>query len=980
MATLQSFLSRVNFREPERSRNAAESIASFFGGEVLRKIHALVLTSPDPDQTLHYLHRFQDERPEALHRLGTSPSGLQALVAIFGNSRFLSEAVLRSPEWLEELLHTQSLDAVLTADQYEWRLENFLNMETSGPPSAELLARFRRKQLLRIVLKDVYEVAGVAEVTEELSNLADAILRVTYQRIFRELERRFGTPMVVDKAGNAEPCGLCVFALGKLGGRELNYSSDIDLMFFYRGPGNTNGSNSISNKEFFQKLCHLFCDTLSTYTAEGMCYRVDLRLRPEGSIGEICISFDAAQAYYKNRARDWELQMLLKARAAAGDRRLASDFLDFVEPLIYSTTLDFSKVEAVSETRMRIQEKANMARRGERHVDVKLEPGGIRDVEFLVQCLQRLHGGRDKWIRHAGTLLALFRLREKEFLSAAEYAVLSGAYQFLRNVEHRLQFDHDRQVHSLPEEQWQRDALARKMPPSDGGSIADGDALEVKLRSHFGEVLSIHERVIHSQQSAYFTEEGPRNLAPMPVGPDYEKADDRPQPLVATNAIRFLDQKAPDVAQQIRRRPLRRGHRYLEVFAERLVSQPQWLALLDGNPGVLGDVLNVFELSPYFSEQLIRRFDFLSELLAMHNPLETDVPYTDLVSVLEDSAELRTFYHRELFRILAESISLERPVFETLGRCSQLADAAIQTAYRIALADVLAKQAPGIKDYQPRDQMMVIALGRLGMLEFDLGSDADLLFVVPPRDAEALPFWRAVAQRMINLLSSYTADGIIFAVDTRLRPDGRSGSLVQTEDSYRTYFEHRAEAWEGLAFMKSRAVAGDMKQSDRFLSEIQQLDWRRYGQSGRSRVELASMRARLENEQGNENPLKSGRGGFYDIDFSLLYLRLRSAGIFFPVLNTLQRIDVVEKMGHIERSDADFLRDAATFYRAVDHGLRLSTGKSQGDLPKSSVQSETLLELVRKWTPHYLHDQPLELELAQIQERTNAFFRELFRT
>jgi glutamate-ammonia-ligase adenylyltransferase len=232
---------------------------------------------------------------------------------------------------------------------------------------------------------------------------------------------------------------------------------------------------------------------------------------------------------------------------------------------------------------------------------------------------------------------------------------------------------------------------------------------------------------------------------------------------------------------------------------------------------------------------------------------------------------------------------------------------------------------------------------------------------------------------MINLLSSYTADGIIFAVDTRLRPDGSSGSLVQTEESYRSYFENRADAWEGLAFMKSRCVAGDTKLSERFLGEIQKTVWRRYGQSERSRMELAGMRARLEQEQGNENPLKSGRGGFYDIDFSLLYLRLRSAGIFFPVLNTLQRIDVVEQMGHVERADAEFLRDAATFYRAVDHGLRLSTGKAQGDLPKSASQSEMLLELVRKWTPHHLHDQPLELELAQIQERTSAFFHQLFR-
>lgn len=1001
---MQQLLSSVAFRDPARAQQSFDALQSFFSREIHRKINTLVSSSPQPDQALHYLDRMRDERPQALHRLGTSPSGLQAMLAIFGNSRFLSDAVVRSPEWLEELLHTQSLDTALTADQFEWRLENALNAETSGPPSAEMLARFRRRQLLRIMLRDVYELANVAEVAEELSNLADAILRVSYRRIYAELVRRFGQPKVplatatesngaAVAIGEAKPgadapapedtesdqdCHLCVVALGKLGGRELNYSSDIDLMFFYRGNGQTLGARSISNKEFFQKLSHLLCDTLSTYTPEGMCYRVDLRLRPEGSLGEICISFDAAKSYYKNRARDWELQMLLKARAAAGDHELGSEFFEFVDPLIYSTTLDFKKVEAVSETRLRIQEKANAGKRSANHLDVKLQPGGIRDIEFLVQCLQRLHGGRDRWIRHGGTMMGLFRLHGKEYLSDGEYAVLAGAYQFLRNAEHRLQFDQDRQVHALPTESWQLDALARKMPHGELGFNPTADDLLAALRRHLEAVLSIHARVIHSQQSAYFTEEGPRNLSPMPM-PDQETADDRPVPTMATNALRFLDQKAPQVALQIRRRALKRGHHYLEAFAETLVERAEWMAQLDREPSVTGDLLTVFELSPFFSEQILRRIEFVSQLLAMRNPLGTHMPYADLVSVVEEPAELRGFYHRELFRILAESMCLERPVFDTLALCSELADAAIETAYRIAIVQTLERQKPASAAYEPRDQMMVIAMGRLGMQEFDLGSDADLLFVLPNKDSAELSFWRAVAQRMISLLSSYTSDGIIFAVDARLRPDGSSGSLVQSEDNYRSYYESRAEAWEGLAFMKSRTVAGNAARCDAFLAELQQVDWRRWGQSGRSRMELAQMRARLEQEQGKENPLKSGRGGFYDIDFSLLYLRLRSAGIFFPVLNTLQRIDVVEKMGHLERSDAEFLRDAAIFYRAVDHGIRISTGKSGGRLPQSGPASEILLELMRKWVPDHLHDQPLDLELAQIQERTSAYFQHLFR-
>ena len=204
-----------------------------------------------------------------------------------------------------------------------------------------------------------------------------------------------------------------MIALGKLGGKELNYSSDIDLMFVYSGNGETDGPARITNKEFFKKAANQYTDLLSTYTNEGMCYRVDLRLRPDGRYGEVCISQDGARNYYQTRARDWELQMLIKARVAAGDREPGRDLLEFVEPLIYSSSLDFRAVEAVSETRERISEKLAARRSPHTGLDIKLARGGIRDIEFLVQCLQRLHGGREPWVRHGGTLFALFRLRDK---------------------------------------------------------------------------------------------------------------------------------------------------------------------------------------------------------------------------------------------------------------------------------------------------------------------------------------------------------------------------------------------------------------------------------------------------------------------------------------------------------------------------------------------------------------------------------------
>jgi glutamate-ammonia-ligase adenylyltransferase len=274
--------------------------------------------------------------------------------------------------------------------------------------------------------------------------------------------------------------------------------------------------------------------------------------------------------------------------------------------------------------------------------------------------------------------------------------------------------------------------------------------------------------------------------------------------------------------------------------------------------------------------------------------------------------------------------------------------------------------------------MMEIALGRLGMREFDLGSDADLMFVLPDADAAEHAFWHEVAERIIQLLSAYTGEGVMFTVDTRLRPNGRDGDLVQTEGAYKNYFAQRAEAWEGIAYMKTRGVAGDVERATDFLHELQDLDWRRYGQSMRSRKELAEMRARLERDQGPRNALKAGTGGYYDIDFALMFLRLKGAGIFYKSLNTPERIDVIEKMGHLDREDADFLREAAGFYRAIDHGQRLSTGHAEGSLPTSQAQMDTLTRLVRRWTPEHLHRKRLDETLRDIRHRTRALFNGFF--
>jgi glutamate-ammonia-ligase adenylyltransferase len=862
------------------------------------RVELLLRGTPDAERSRSYLERLRAQAPAQFERVANSPAALRCAISLFSYSHFLSDVVLNDPECILRVASSGSFHRVLSVEDYQDRLAEFLG---DSPPAAVDFARFRRRQLLRILLRDVQSVATVANVTEELSNLADAILDSAYRHIRAGVAARHGEP----RLANGEACEFSVIALGKLGGKELNYSSDIDLMFAYGGPGETSGPDVVTNKEFYKKVANEFTALLSTYTTEGQCYRVDLRLRPDGTGGEVCISEEAARAYYSERARDWEKQMLIKARISAGDAKPGAALLETVEPLIYQSSLDFRAVEAVSETRQRIAEKlASRRRRSQDGLDVKLTPGGIRDIEFLVQCLQRLHGGREQWVRHGGTLFALFRLRDKEFLSDGEYARLVSAYEFLRNLEHRLQMEEDRQTHVLPGSGERLDLLARKMP----GSVSSGEELKQRLEEHLAAVREIYDRVVCAERPRVAVEQ--RTTAPAPRDSRLE--------------------------------------RFLEAG------------------GVMDDrVRDLFENSVYFGDQLLRYPELVEEI---------GRPFELSGDEIADSTALRRFYRTQMLRIQSESMG-GAEIFGTLGKTSLLADAVIAAAYGIALREA---PAPADPKYLPHDQMTVITLGRLGMREFDLGSDADVNFIIPEVDSGEQLYWTGVAERIVQILSSYTGEGVMFVADTRLRPNGRAGDLVQTEGAYRTYFAESAEAWEGIAYMKSRAVAGNLERATGFLHELQHADWMRYGKSMRSRQELGRMRARLEREQGGRNPLKAGVGGYYDIDFALMYLRLREAGVFYKVLNTPERIDVIEGMNSLTRKDAEFLREAATFYRALDHGQRLAVGHAEGSLPAAPSQVEVLANLVKRWTPQSLHDRPLDVTLREIRGRTREFFDRVF--
>src|SRR6185312_12464046 len=383
-----------------------------------------------------------------------------------------------------------------------------------------------------------------------------------------------------------------------------------------------------------------------------------------------------------------------------------------------------------------------------------------------------------------------------------------------------------------------------------------------------------------------------------------------------------------------------------ESFLEKAVANPEWLALLDSNEDVAKCVIDLFEHSQYFADQLVRHPALLREIELACGEGQGRTGFS-----APRDANLRPYFRQQMIRIQADSVYHAVPVFRTLQRTSDLADSIVAAAYDVALEDARATAPPADPIYKPAKQMTVIALGRLGTREFDLASDADLNFVIPDEDASETLFWTTVAERTISVISSYTGDGVVFTIDTRLRPNGREGALVQTEGAYRKYFAQKAQAWEGLSYMKARTIAGDVEKGTTFLGELQKIDWERYGRARRSREELAHMRRRLEKEQGVRNPLKAGKGGYYDIDFVLMYLRLQDAGSFYKALNTPKRIDVIVKAGGLTPSAAAFLSDAATMFRAIDHGIRVATGHAEGRLATYPSQIAVMTELVHRWAP-----------------------------
>ncbi len=921
----------IAFSDPARAERNLLAVERQLPAGVWARLGILLAQVPDPDEALNDFERYLREAPETLFAyMEQYPAALHYLLLVFSYSRFLSETLIQQPElirWLHRpagRVGGDRLARMRTPEELREELARFRATHFDLTASV-LLARFKRREYLRIMLRDALGLATLAETTVELSHLADVILEAALEAAEQKLAKAYGAPQYLDAAARVRRSRFVILSLGKLGGEELNYSSDVDLAFLYESDGQTAGGDSgaISNGEFFARLGATTLKIITEPTSEGAVFRVDLRLRPEGTRGDIASSLPGALRYYEKRARQWELQMLIKARPSAGVRELGRLFLTAVQPLIFRSESRGQAIAAAIEARREMERDLRRRSAETAARNVKISPGGIRDIEFLAQGLQRLFGSGDPWIAASvtgSTLVALQRLHDKGYLGGRDFFRLSTAYQFLREVEHRLQLRDGLQVHTLPAEPRELDRLARCLGIEASTAASPGEQLAARIELHFREVRAIYQRVLGQYE--------PAAEKPAVSAPASETAEESP-PAAQPEPPRFAE---PALPPGLRDDPhARRG---VQQFLDAAALDSALAARIEDHPEWIARAAELFARSDLAAAMLARHPEEIEIALCRDRERIEPVPATierggaGMVSGLDD---LRVALRQAMLALVARSAMGDSRPFETFAALTRAADRVLGEA----LARLGRETAPGVALEQA--PFAVLALGRLGSREMDIGSDADLVFVCADDvTADDRGPWRKLAERMVNAVSSHTRHGLLFPVDIRLRPRGAEGEIVQSAAYIERYCRGEAGGWEAVTFTKARPLAGNLSLAAATLERMRRALRDRFALGdGASlfRKELAHMRELLEAEwrvSASRASLKLAPGCYHDLEYTLGF-RALLADVDTGGLNLVEQVRALESADspwRIDAASAAALADAATLFRGVDHALRIVSGHS----------------------------------------------------
>jgi glutamate-ammonia-ligase adenylyltransferase len=972
--------------------------------------------APDPDMALMNLERFVAASRNPLSA-GTlferDPTALPPLLQLFSTSQHLSDLLVVDPEGYDLLRLTEG-QPVARQTLVDDLLAEVAALEHEQAV-VRALRRFKRRETLRIAYGDLIREQSLKTVTAQISYLADAIVEAALRAAWRKLVAQRGEP----KTRDGLTARFVVLGLGKLGGRELNYSSDIDLIFLYDGEGKTDGRRTSTNVEFFDQLARELVRLLAEMSDLGMCYRVDLRLRPDGARGPTVPSVQSAMAYYDLRGRTWERQAYIKARPIAGDLQLGDEFLEKLSPWIYRRYLGSADIAGIKALKRRIEKQTHDAGADERNV--KTGRGGIRDVEFVIQFLQLLNGGDLPRLRTGNTLEALAELEAGGALSDLERSLLEDNYTFLRKIEHRLQIMFDLQTHLLPAADDERRKLALRMRYVDR---AGHSALESFLHDYRAKTLLNRKILDHLLHDAFGDD--PQTAAEVDLVLDPDPSDERIAEVLGRYPFRDVKQAYRNLMalgeEKVRFLSTRRCRHFLASIAPQLlgaiartVDPDSTLVQLGrvsdslGSKGVLWELFSFnppslrlyVELcasSPYLSSILTSSpgmLDGLMDSLVLDRLPTADLlrqTLADLCYAAEDiDPILHSFKNDQQLRVGVRDLLGKEDVQATTGALADIAQACLEQIAAREYERLVAKlgeprHAQGRNAGRPCE-FVILGMGKFGGREMNYHSDLDIVFLyeaegqtvaTSPRQQTTTHqhFYSELGQRIIKGAARMGANGRLYEVDARLRPTGRSGILAVSLAEFGRYFaEGDGRLWERQALCKARVVVGSPRAARLATAAVDRAAfghrWRR-----KDADEIRDMRRRLE-ETASAGDLKRGPGGLVDIEFLVQMLQLQHArgNQALRTSNTLEALKALFEAGHLSADDYELFYFNYRLLRTIEGRLRLMNSTARDNLPTDAVELAKLAHLTH-YQSHELLLEDFAAATRRIRDRFDFIFDE----
>lgn len=871
-----------------------------------------------------YVERFTHRAPDMVATLDEEQA--RTLLHVWSGSHFAAELCCREPSVLKTLMDSDELTQVCTPNKYQEKCQAALRVTDNEASLMKALRQWRNREMLRIVWRDLTQQASLQQTVNELSAMADAAVMQTVDRLYEWYSKKYGVPL--DSEQRAQQ--LLVVAMGKLGGKELNFSSDIDLIFAYP-----------EKSCFFLSMAQQLIKVLHTRTEDGFVFRVDMRLRPYGNSGELAMSFSALQTYYREQGRDWERYALIKARILTGSAEQISQLQSIIRPFVYRRYTDYGVIESLRQMKKLIQtEVVTKGLQG----DIKLGAGGIRQVEFIAQVFQLIRGGQDRHLQQRTLLAILDYLALVKTLDVAVVEELTQAYRFLRVLEHRLQMLNDQQTHKLPSEEVTQLRIARHMSFSDWDAFMQ--TLEVHrqhVEYHFERVLAppmadqcpVADRTLKPFLDWWDTKTTQENIVPTLVDMGFKQAKNAAQILQDFRDSRRCRQLTDESKKRLRNllplllqsiAPLENADIALPRLVrliEAITRRSAYVVLLLEDPKALSRVAQFYAASPWIAKQ-VTDFPFLLDRLLGGDLVSTDIMKSfehelrqHVLSIPEQDLEqhmeaLHRFKYGKMLQIAAADI------LRTLTP--------LQVSYYLsAIAEVLLQQvqmlATRTNSFLQDVDFAIVVYGRLGGGELSYDSDLDLVFLYQG-DANADEPTIRLAQRIIHIVNTRTASGFLYQVDTRLRPSGSAGLLVSRMDAFADYQLHSAWTWEHQALVRARMISGSEVLKERFIALRHKVLCQKRDLT-LLRQEVIDMRERMREAHFKKNmavmDVKQAPGGSVDIEFLVQYGVLAWAHDHPHIIQHTDNIGLLRQFAAcslVSKEESQLLREAYRAYSA----------------------------------------------------------------